>query len=84
LKISFSLVSCAALARFDSSRCNGCGTRSRADLLAHTLDLAERGGLQTSGPDGRIEGRDKLIAALPLATDRCLRSLLRLGLLKGD
>jgi SAM-dependent methyltransferase len=58
------------------------GTRTRDDLVAHALDLAERGELQISGPDGRAEGRDNLAAALALSTDRCLESLLRLGLLQ--
>src|SRR5271166_1687596 len=60
------------------------GTRTRDDLLAHALDLAERGEMQVSGPDGSIEGRDNLLARLAPATDRCLESLLRLGLLEGE
>jgi trans-aconitate methyltransferase len=60
------------------------GTRTRDDLFAHALDLAERGELQISGPGGRVEGRDNLAAALAPATDRCLESLLRLGLLEDD
>src|SRR5208337_4708691 len=60
------------------------GTRTRDDLLAHALDLAERGEMQVSGPDGRIEGRDAIAARLAPATDRCLESLMRLGLLEGE
>ena len=60
------------------------GTRTRDDLLAYALDLAERGEMQVSGPDGSIEGRDNLLARLAPATDRCLESLLRLGLLEGE
>ncbi len=45
------------------------GTRTRDDLVAHALDLAERVALNISGPGGRIEGRD---------------NLLRLALLEGD
>ena len=32
------------------------GTRTRDDLIAHALDLAERGELQVSGPDGPYRG----------------------------
>jgi hypothetical protein len=60
------------------------GTRTRDDLLDHALDLAERGELRIAGPDGRIEGRGNLAAALAPAADRCLKSLLRLALLEGD
>jgi hypothetical protein len=60
------------------------GTRTRDDLVAHALDLAERGGLSISGPGGPIEGRADLLAALEPATDRCLKSLLGLALLEGD
>ena len=60
------------------------GSRTRDDLVAHALDLAERGELQVSGPDGRIEGRDAIAARLAPATDHCLESLLKLGLLEGE
>ena len=60
------------------------GTRTRDDLLGHALDLADRGPLNVAGPNGRIEGRDNLAAVLAPATDRCLESLLGLGLLEGD
>jgi trans-aconitate methyltransferase/methyltransferase-like protein len=60
------------------------GTRTRDDLLDHALNLAERGALKIAGPDGRIEGRANLAAALAPATDRCLESLLSLALLEGD
>jgi methyltransferase-like protein len=60
------------------------GTRTRDDLVAHALDLAERGELQVSGPAGRIEDRSDLVAALAPATDRCLESLLQHALLEGD
>ena len=59
-------------------------TRTRDDLVAHALDLAERGALNISGPCGRIEGRDNLPAVPEPAADRCLDSLLRLALLEGD
>ncbi len=57
------------------------GTRTRDDLVAHAVDLAEKGALRFSGPEGRIEGRDTLAARVGPATDACLRGLLRLGLL---
>ena len=60
------------------------GTRTRDDLIGYALDLAERGELNVAGPNGRIEGRDNLAAVLAPATDRCLESLLGLGLLEGD
>ena len=60
------------------------GTRNRDDLLAHALDLAERGEMNVSGPEGRVEGRDNLTARLAPAIDRCLQSLLKLGLLEGE
>ncbi len=57
------------------------GTRTREDLLAYAIDLAEQGVLQFNGPDGRIEGRDNFAMRLGPAVDRCLTSLFRLGLL---
>jgi trans-aconitate methyltransferase len=60
------------------------GTRTRDDLIAHAADLAEKGMLRFRGPEGRIEGRDSIVARVGPATDACLRSLLRLGLLMGD
>jgi SAM-dependent methyltransferase len=57
------------------------GTRTRDDLIAHALDLAEKGALRFSGPEGRIEGLDALQARIGPATDACLKSLLRRGLL---
>jgi hypothetical protein len=57
------------------------GTRTRDDLIAHAIDLVERGALRFSGPEGRIEGRDNISARVGPATDACLRGLLRLGLL---
>ena len=60
------------------------GTRTRDDLLAHALDLAEQGELNVSGPEGRVEGRENVRARLAPATDRALEGLLRLGLLEGE
>ena len=60
------------------------GTRTRDDLIAHALDLAERGDLQISGPDGAVSGREAIAARLASATDRCLESLLKLALLEGE
>ena len=60
------------------------GTRTRDDLLAHALDLAERGEMHVSGPGGKIDGRDNLAALLAPATDLCLESLLKLGMLEGE
>ena len=60
------------------------GTRTRDDLVAHAADLAEKGLLRFKGPEGRIEGRDSIVARVGPATDACLKSLLRLGLLIGD
>jgi predicted O-methyltransferase YrrM len=60
------------------------GTRTRNDLVAHAADLAGKGALRFSGPEGRIEGRDSIIARVGPATDACLKSLLRLGLLSED
>jgi SAM-dependent methyltransferase len=57
------------------------GTRTREDLLAYSIELAERGVLQFHGPQGGVEGRENLAARLGPAVDRCLESLLRLGLL---
>ena len=57
------------------------GTRTRDDLIAHAIDLTERGALRFSGPEGRIEGRHTISARVGPATDASLRSLLRLGLL---
>jgi SAM-dependent methyltransferase len=57
------------------------GTRTRDDLVAHAADLAERGELRFRGPEGKIEGRDSILARVGPATDACLKSLLRLGLL---
>ena len=59
------------------------GTRTRDDLVAHAIDLADRGALNISGPRGRIEGRDNLLAVPEPAADRCLDSLLRLALLEA-
>lgn len=60
------------------------GTRARDDLIAHAVDLAEKGDLRFTGPEGRIEGRENIVARVGPATDACLKSLLRLGLLLGD
>ena len=60
------------------------GTRTRDDLIAHAADLAEKGVLRFRGPEGRIEGRDSIVARIGPATDACLWSLLRVGLLMGD
>jgi len=60
------------------------GTRTRDDLVAHAADLAEKGLLRFKGPEGRIEGRDSIVARVGPATDACLKNLLRLGLLIGD
>jgi len=60
------------------------GTRTRDDLIAHAGDLAAKGMLRFRGPEGRIEGRDSIVARVGPATDACLKSLLRLGLLMGD
>jgi predicted O-methyltransferase YrrM len=60
------------------------GTRTRDDLVAHALDLAERGELTVSGPGGPIEGRPNLLAALEPAVDRCLKSLLGCALLEDE
>lgn len=57
------------------------GTRTREDLLATAIELAERGVLQFTGPEGRVAGRENFAARLGPAVDRCLESLLRLGLL---
>lgn len=60
------------------------GSQTRDDLLACTLDLAERGVLQINGPDGPITGREALAQRLGPATDQCLAGLLRLGLLVDE
>jgi SAM-dependent methyltransferase len=60
------------------------GTRTRDDLLAYALDLADSGTLRIGGPEGPVEGREEVAARLARATDRCLESLVRLGLLEGD
>ncbi|MGD0563646.1 MAG: methyltransferase regulatory domain-containing protein [Roseiarcus sp.] len=57
------------------------GTRTREDLLAYAIELAERDVLQFNGPEGRVEGRENFAARLGPAVDRCLESLFRLGLL---
>lgn len=57
------------------------GTRTRDDLVAFAVSLAEEGVLEFTGPDGKVEGRDNFAARLGPATDRCLASLLRIGLL---
>lgn len=57
------------------------GTRSRDDLVDYAVSLAEEGVLQFTGPAGRVEGRENFAARLGPATDHCLASLLRLGLL---
>ncbi len=60
------------------------GTRTRRELFDHALALAERGELTIGGPDGPIEGRDNLAAALKPGVERCLESLMGLGLLEGE
>jgi trans-aconitate methyltransferase/methyltransferase-like protein len=60
------------------------GTRTRDDLVVHAVDLAEKGRLRFTGPEGRIEGRDSIVARVGPATDACLKSLLRVGLLMGN
>jgi hypothetical protein len=57
------------------------GTRTREDLLAAAIELAEQGVLHINVPEGKVEGRDNFAARLGPAVDRCLASLLRLGLL---
>ena len=57
------------------------GTRTRDDLVAHAIELAERDVLHLNGPEGRITGREALASRLGPATDRCLACLLRIGLL---
>lgn len=57
------------------------GTRTRDDLVAHAVDLAERGVLLIDGPEGRLEGRDKFASFLGRATDDSLAGLLRFALL---
>ncbi len=57
------------------------GTHTREDRLAYAIELAERDVLQFNGPEGRVEGRENFAARLGPAVDRCLESLLRLGLL---
>ncbi len=60
------------------------GTRTRDDLVAHAVDLAERGVLVIDGPEGRLKGRDNFILRLGPATDDSLAGLLRFALLEGD
>jgi SAM-dependent methyltransferase len=60
------------------------GTRTRDDLVARALELAEQGVLNISGPDGPVEGRENFLERLRPATDHCLESLLRLGLLEAE
>lgn len=60
------------------------GTRTRDDLIAHAADLAEKGMMRFSGPEGRIEGRDSIVGRVGPATDACLKSLLTRGLLMAD
>jgi SAM-dependent methyltransferase len=60
------------------------GTRTRDDLVAVAADLAEKGVLRFRDSEGKIEDRDSIVARVGPATDACLKSLLRLGLLMGD
>ena len=71
--------------RFSDSICRCSTEPAPATISSPTRSIsAERGELQVSGPDGRIEGRDAIAARLAPATDRCLESLLKLGLLEGE
>lgn len=60
------------------------GAHARADLLKFALDLAVSGAMRIAGPDGPIEGRDKLEAALGPAIERALGGLLRQGVLLAE
>ncbi|HEY1941304.1 MAG TPA: methyltransferase regulatory domain-containing protein [Roseiarcus sp.] len=57
------------------------GTRTRDELVEFAVGLAEQSVLQFTGPQGKVEGREKFVERLGPATDRCLASLLRIGLL---
>ncbi len=60
------------------------GTRTRDDLVAHAVELAERGVLVIEGPEGRLQGLDNFLLRLGPATDDSLAGLLRFALLEGD
>ena len=57
------------------------GTRTRDDLVAIVVEEALNGNMRVAGPDGPIEGRERLTAFLGPRVDECIAVFARVGLL---